>query len=265
MFIFDDFMACLHCNPFESLQSRVLHFLSNGVACMVASSRKEDATSFESVLGRLKKATNTFSDLEFAQKALGKGQSSISNAKTRGSVPPLWIEKVAKNYRISADWLFFGIEPMQLEEQKDKRICVDETELVMVPLVQARLAAGSGSFETSGEVYGRYAFRNEFLSRRGNPSRMVLMRVAGDSMEPEIKNDDTVLIDQSQKDPSPGQVYAVGVEDMVYLKMIDASPGTMLLKSYNPDYPPIAVDTRGDHADGVRIIGHVVWIGREMP
>jgi phage repressor protein C with HTH and peptisase S24 domain len=127
------------------------------------------------------------------------------------------------------------------------------------------LAAGSGSFEASGEVNGRYAFRNEFLSRRGNPAQMVLMRVAGDSMEPKIENDDTVLIDQSQKEPRPGQVYAVGVEDMVYLKMIDTLPGKMLLKSYNPAYPPIEVNTNGDLEQGVRIIGHVVWVGREMP
>ncbi|WP_319023431.1 S24 family peptidase [Pseudodesulfovibrio thermohalotolerans] len=137
------------------------------------------------------------------------------------------------------------------------RVCVDETELIIVPLVQARLAAGSGSFETSGEVNGRYAFRPEFLSRQGNPARMVLMRVAGDSMEPKIENDDTVLIDQSQREPRPGQVYAVGVEDMVYLKM--------LLKSYNPASPPIEVGVKGGQADGVRIIGHVVWGGRELP
>ncbi|WP_242653058.1 S24 family peptidase [Pseudodesulfovibrio hydrargyri] len=135
----------------------------------------------------------------------------------------------------------------------------------MVPLVQARLAAGSGSFESSGEVNGRYAFRNEFLSRRGNPAQMVLMRVAGDSMEPKIENDDTVLIDQSQREPRPGQVYAIGVEDMVYLKMIDTLPGKMLLKSYNPAYPPIEVDIEGDLVHGVRIIGHVVWVGRELP
>jgi hypothetical protein len=79
---------------------------------MVASSDGKDATSFESVLGRLKMATNTFSDVEFAQKALGKGQSSISNAKGRRAVPPQWIETVSKKFGVSADWLFFGEGPM---------------------------------------------------------------------------------------------------------------------------------------------------------
>lgn len=223
----------------------------------------EELFSFQSTLDRLKSASKSSTDSALA-KNLGLKQGSISSAKRKGQVPPSWLIRASNDFGVSLDWLYRGLGPMK-QEEGDTRVCVDETELVMVPLVQARLAAGSGSFETSDEVNGRYAFRNEFLSRRGNPAQMVLMRVAGDSMEPKIENDDTVLIDQSQKEPRPGQVYAVGVEDMVYLKMIDTLPGKMLLKSYNPAYPPIEVDTNGDLVQGVRIIGHVVWVGRELP
>jgi len=93
---------------------------------------------------------------------------------------------------------------------------------------------------------------------------MVMMRVAGDSMEPKIEDGDVVLIDQSQAQPQPGQVYAVGIEDAVYIKVIDFLPGKLVLKSANPAYPPIEVDARQDLADGVRIIGHVIWVGREL-
>jgi phage repressor protein C with HTH and peptisase S24 domain len=172
------------------------------------------------------------------------------------------------------DWLLAGRGPM-CNSTEDSfqgnrslggvRVNTEDTELIMVPMVKARLAAGSGSLETNGELHQRVAFRNVFLSRRGNPSEMVLMRVMGDSMEPEIKNNDTVLIDQSQTLPGPGQVFAVGIEDMVYLKMVDSLPGKIVLKSFNPAFPPIEVDARGDLATGVRIIGHVVWVGRELP
>ncbi|MGE4193398.1 MAG: S24 family peptidase [Pseudodesulfovibrio sp.] len=225
----------------------------------------EELFGFEKIVERLKKATGTQTDSALAE-CLGITQGSLSGAKTKGKVPPKWLILASEDFSVSLDWLYYGHGSMSRgEPKKDTRVCADEAELVMVPMVQARLAAGSGSFETSGEVNGRYAFRNAFLSRRGNPSQMVLMRVSGDSMEPKIEDGDTVLIDQSRKEPTPGRVYAVGVEDMVYLKMLDTLPGKMLLKSYNPDYPPIEVDTRGDHADGVRIIGHVVWVGRELP
>jgi phage repressor protein C with HTH and peptisase S24 domain len=83
-------------------------------------------------------------------------------------------------------------------------------------------------------------------------------------MEPDIKHNDVVLIDQSQRVPRPGLLYAVGVEDLVYLKSVNAEPGKLVLSSYNPDYPPIEVDARGDLSNGIRIIGRAVWVGREL-
>lgn len=141
--------------------------------------------------------------------------------------------------------------------------CMD-CRLAMIPMVEARLSAGSGSFEVGETSDKRYAFHMDFLTRKGRPSSMVLMRVDGDSMEPHIFNNDAVLIDQSQTKPRAGGLYAVGVEEVVYIKMVDTLPGKIVLKSYNQAYPPLEVDAREDLADGIRIIGRAVWIGREL-
>jgi phage repressor protein C with HTH and peptisase S24 domain len=141
--------------------------------------------------------------------------------------------------------------------------CFD-CELVMIPLVEAKLSAGNGSWETSGDSDRRYAFRSDFLRRKGNPSTMVLMRVAGDSMEPKIEHDDVVLVDTSQTVPHLGRMYAVAVEDLVYLKQVDAEPGKLILTSANSAYAPLEIDARGDQADGIRIIGRAIWVGREL-
>lgn len=139
-----------------------------------------------------------------------------------------------------------------------------EARLVMVPMAEARLAAGTGSFETGGGVLRHYAFRWDFLRRKGNPAQMVLLRASGDSMQPRIVNNDVVLIDQSQRDPVPGRIYAVGVEGMVYLKVLDAMPGKLILTSVNPDFAPIEADSSAQLAGMVRIIGRAVWVGREL-
>ena len=109
--------------------------------------------------------------------------------------------------RCSLDWLLAGQGNVEgaLQDQW--------AGLVMVPMVEARLPAGTGSFETSGDVVRHYAFREDFLRRKGSPSHMALLRVSGDSMEPRICHNDVVLVDQSQKDPVPGRIYAVSVED----------------------------------------------------
>ncbi len=100
--------------------------------------------------------------------------------------------------------------------------------------------------------------------RKGQISQMVLMRVDGDSMEPHVQNGDVVLIDQSQTTLRAGGLFAVAVEDLVYLKVIDALPGKIILKSYNEAYAPLEIDARGDLADGIKIVGRAVWMGREL-
>lgn len=153
--------------------------------------------------------------------------------------------------------------PKPLYNGKDTLTCFD-CELMMVPLVEAKLSAGSGSFETSGDSDRRYAFRMDFLRRKGNASAMVLMRVAGDSMEPKIEHNDVVLIDTSKTELRLGCMYAVAVQDLVYLKMVNAEPGKLILTSANPAYAPLEIDARGDLHNGIRIIGKAVWVGREL-
>ena len=59
---------------------------------------------------------------------------------------------------------------------------------------------------------------------------MVLMRVSGDSMEPEIRDGDVVLLDQSKTRIVPGKMFAVGFEESIYIKRIDNLPGKVILK-----------------------------------
>jgi phage repressor protein C with HTH and peptisase S24 domain len=256
---------------------------------------------FEERIARLMEAAGTKSDSELAR-ALGIQPQSVAAARKRQQIPGGWVEAIAERCNTSADWLLFGtiskgtafdrrerkssgaatgsqghIIP-QMEWARDgaavptpvvaaqhlETVDSHDCRLAMVPMVEARLSAGTGSFVTGGEEERRYAFRVDFLSRKGSPSSMVLMRVDGDSMEPRISNNDVVLIDQSQTTPRAGGLYAVGVEDLVYIKMVDTLPGRIILKSFNPAYQPLEIDARGDLADGIRIIGRAVWIGREL-
>ncbi|MBG0775317.1 MAG: LexA family transcriptional regulator [Desulfovibrionaceae bacterium] len=133
-----------------------------------------------------------------------------------------------------------------------------------IPKVRARLCAGGGSFEVRDNVEGYYAFHRSWLQRRGGisgPEHMVLMDVMGNSMEPEIHEGDTVLIDQDSRDVIAGSIYAVGVEDTVMVKRVEKRPGALALLSDNRDYSPIVL--RGDELDTVRVVGKVIWIGRE--
>lgn len=169
----------------------------------------------------------------------------------------------------SAPWILWGagpmlappqpkIEPLGAGHLVQSSVAVVDG-LIMVPKVAARLSAGSGSFEADSEVTGLYAFREDWLRAKGKTEDMVLMEVSGDSMEPELRNGDTVLINQGQVDVLAGKVYAVGIEDTVVVKQVERRPGALVLRSSNPAYAPMEIDMRGDLADTVRIIGRVIW------
>ncbi|MBQ8172769.1 MAG: helix-turn-helix domain-containing protein [Mailhella sp.] len=141
----------------------------------------------------------------------------------------------------------------------------DSIGVVMVPEVGARLAAGRGSLETTGDVRNYFSFRHDWISRKGNPDEMVLMRVCGNSMEPDIRHGDIVLVDQGKKQIYGHAIYAVGINEEIYIKQVETLPGgTLVLRSRNPEYEPIHVDLRGDLADSVRVIGRIIWHCREL-
>jgi len=238
----------------------------------------EQAKKAEHILARLKQAAQCSSDAALAV-FLGITHQALSRARSGGKVPSAWIPLVAEKTGASTDWLFFGREPMH---PKQAGPCVDRpsasrsllhmrkthdaesVDLVLLPLVAARLAAGSGSLENGGELVGHFAFRSDWIHRRGNPENMVLMRVTGDSMEPEIRHGDMVLIDRGKTQLYGHAFYAVGVNDEIYIKEVETLPGRRLvLRSLNARYDPIEVDLRGDLADSVRIIGRLIWWCRE--
>lgn len=240
---------------------------------------------FSARMDRLLQAIGGGTDTSLAQ-VLGIKPPSIAGARKRKLIPGEWIEKIALGYNIPADWLLFGRGPMRYEESaqaplqaqtsqnaKDRLLEINaasldnerrcDVDLVMVPMAEARLSAGTGSLETGGEIERTYAFRSDFLRRKGNPDKMVLMRVGGDSMQPEIMDNDVVLLDQGKRDLRPGPIFAVGFEDAIYLKRIDKLPGKIILKSANPAYPPVELDIGEQEGDSFRVIGQVIWSGRE--
>lgn len=245
----------------------------------------KNLSSPDMILDRLRDGMGARSDSELARK-LSISQQSISSARTKDRVPDSWIRAAAERFRLSADWLLFGVGGKYLPDEEtresppvnrtgpwpEERPILPQPEqflaldgdIAMVPVVEARLSAGGGSFATGGGIERHYAFCMDFLRRKGLPAEMVLMRVDGDSMAPEIQNGDAVLIDRSQTAPRPGGTYAISVEDLIYLKVVNAEPGKLVLTSHNAAYSPIIVDTRGHLENTVQIIGRVVWLGREF-
>jgi phage repressor protein C with HTH and peptisase S24 domain len=213
-------------------------------------------TQFESFLQRVFQATGMNSQTQLAE-ALGVNRSAITQARKKDSIPARWILQLYRLFGLNPDWLESGAGQTYLARSDDHG-----TEFRNIPKVKARLSAGGGSFEVGTEIQGYYAFQQEWLRRKGEPHRMVLMDIFGNSMEPELKDGDTVLIDESQKDIIAGALYAVGVDDTIMVKRVEKHPNKLVLRSDNHNYLPIYLE--GEETRSIRIIGKVIWAGREF-
>ena len=214
------------------------------------------AARFESFLQRVFQATGVTSQTELAS-VLKINRSAITQARKKNSIPDKWILQLYKTFGLNPDWVETGSGRTFI-----KKSASDDSIFKNIPKVKARLSAGGGSFEVGSEVEGYYAFRKDWLTTKGNRNKMVLMDIYGNSMEPEMKDGDTILIDESQKDILAGAIYAVGIDDTIMVKRVEKHPNKLVLLSDNKDYSPIYL--QGNEINSVRIIGKVIWISREL-
>jgi phage repressor protein C with HTH and peptisase S24 domain len=212
-------------------------------------------TKFDSFLKRVFEATGITSQTELAS-VLNINRSAITQARKKDSIPDKWILQLYRSFDLNPDWIETGNGQIF-----NKKTDSDAT-YKNIPKVKARLCAGGGSFEVGSEIEGYYAFRKDWLCTKGTINKMVLMDIFGNSMEPEMKDGDTILIDESQRDILAGAIYAVGVDDTIMVKRVEKHPNKLVLLSDNKDYSPIYL--QGSEINSVRIIGKVIWVSREL-
>lgn len=211
---------------------------------------------FDDFLQRIYQATGIASQNELAA-ALNVNRSAITQARKKNAVPARWALSLYRSHGLNPDWVETGRGPTFLRPSSS-----DATAFEQIPKVKARLCAGDGSFEVGTEIEGYYAFQKRWLSGRGHSDQMVLLDIFGNSMEPELRAGDTVLVDQSQKDVLAGAIYAVGIDDTIMVKRLEKHPNKLVLLSDNRDYAPIYLADAD--LEKVRVIGKVIWVGREF-
>lgn len=70
-------------------------------------------------MNRLFGAAGVDSDSALAR-VLGIQPPSVAGARKRGLIPGGWIEKIALDYNVTADWLLFGRGPMHPSESTEQ-------------------------------------------------------------------------------------------------------------------------------------------------
>lgn len=209
----------------------------------------------DALLDRIMNATGINSQSELANE-LEINRSGITHARNNNKIPDKWILKLYRKFGFNPSWIEGGTGSIYLKSSSS-----DDMAFKSIPKVAARLSAGTGSFECQDNITDYLSFQTKWLSQKGSANAMVAMEVFGQSMEPVIREGDTVLIDQSQTRIIAGAIFAVGVDDTILVKRLEKHPNRLVLCSDNKDYEPIYLNY--EDMDTIRVIGKVIWSCRE--
>lgn len=113
-----------------------------------------------------------------------------------------------------------------------------DADFYTIPKVQLQLSAGMTGFQTVPEIYdgSKLSVSKNWVERNGYiPERLVAIRVKGDSMEPNLYEDDQVIINTGDTRMEDGAVFAVNFEGQAVVKRLIRDRGEWWLASDNPD------------------------------
>lgn len=200
--------------------------------------------------------------LKLARERLGLTQEEMAEAvgaKKRGyqenekgnTIPSSRIIEGFIRRGISANWLVAGIGDMLLSSQQfdTKR----NSEYLMVPNLQDDLT-----------IISAVPFSSQYLkSHQYKMEKLALIVSNGDSMEPTINSDDSLLINMEATTPTDGNIFVLRLGENLYPKRVQLLVnGDLTLISDNKDYlPQIITD---DEVKQLSIIGQVIWIGKTI-
>jgi len=165
--------------------------------------------------------------------------------------------RIADAAGVSVEWLATGKEQTESDSQFKE-------EFALIPGYNVQVAAGHGSLAGDETPTRELAFRRKWLRFRGfNEDDLALVFAKGDSMEPTISDNETVMVDTSEKRLRDGHIYVIRNEDHLLVKRIQTlwNDGVQLL-SDNKEYPPQEI-SRSD-LETLEVIGKVVWVGKDL-
>ena len=166
------------------------------------------------------------------------------------------LERYAKAYRVSMDWLVSGRGQIDTPKNKDLSL--------KVPIYDIRASAGAGSLVEDGEPTGWQPYREQEIQRltRASTNDLAVIQVAGDSMWETLHDGDKVLIDRTVQRVVRDGIYVLAFEGELLVKRCqrDLETGDLLIRSDNKAYGEIRVTDQ----DRLDVMGRVIWIGRAL-
>lgn len=177
---------------------------------------------------------------ETLAKSAGISQGSIGHLESGLRLSSRKILTIADVLGVDAAWLSEGKGHPEIFNKKttDEIDLTNNPDYPAIRRVKLKISAGISGFavDMEGEdhvpiVFGKYWYQ----SRGFKPEKLIAVRVRGQSMEPGMHDNDTVVINTADTTPIDGECFAVNYEGEAVIKRLVRDAGEWWLSSDNPD------------------------------
>jgi phage repressor protein C with HTH and peptisase S24 domain len=159
---------------------------------------------------------------------------------------------------------YFGVSEQMLGAPPPEEH-VGDRNLVAVPHLAIGASAGPGAIADDERPGAHFAFDPKWLRTvgAGDPQRLSIIRVDGDSMEPTLADGDEIMVDSGEgRDRLRDGIYVMRMDDALMVKRLALNPASrrVSVTSDNPAYP----SWPDCPLKSIDIVGRVVWAGRRI-
>jgi len=229
----------------------------------------------EAVGARIAEARGRRTQAQFAE-LLGVAEGTVGRYERGERLPDAeFVIAMVERANISSHWLLFGEPPREVIQYQAAARAADGPRVeqpaagyVQIPLYDVRAGAGRGKFVETEHVIDALAFKEDWIRHelRASPADLRLINVSGDSMEPDLRAGDIILIDHTDATATREGIYVIRMDGALLVKQLQRLPGGLVrVVSRNPAYEPFTVPVAKLEApNGFAVIGRVVWACRRF-
>ena len=149
---------------------------------------------------------------------------------------------------------------------REKVATIPAAGLAFVPEMEVEASAGPGALNEEFVSEKARWYLPEGMIRYeadAKPEGLRIMRVRGNSMEPDMSEDDRIVVDTARRIPATGEMFVLWDGNGLVVKRVETlrepGPSRLRLISANPDYTPYSC-----LAEDAHIVGKVVWALKRM-
>lgn len=157
---------------------------------------------------------------------------------------------------------YFGVDEILLGAPDPK--APPPAPVALIKRLQLGASAGPGAVAGGEDETGQFGFDPRWLRKiGGKPANLTIIQVTGDSMEPTLNDGDDIMVDRGDAgDRLRDGIYVIRKDENLMVKRLSTGRrgGAFSVVSDNPAYDA----KHAVSADGVDVVGRVVWTGRRI-